>query len=108
MLVASVECQVRRDKRTEFVRMAEIFVEKVRHVSGCVECRLMTDCEVRGLYVLLSRWEDVAPLRVFLGSNEFRALLGTRILLHNPPRVSVDEVQRRVRLSGNGKTMLQW
>jgi quinol monooxygenase YgiN len=88
--------------------MAEIFVEKVRQVSGCVECRLMIDCEVRGLYVLLSRWEDVTPLRIFLGSNEFRALLGTRILLHNPPRVSVDEVQRRIRLSSHGKMLLQW
>ena len=107
MLVASVECQVKRDKRSEFVRTAEDLVAKLRHVSGCVECRLMTDCEVRGLYIVLSRWDDLIPLHRFLGSNEFRALLGTRILLHNPPRVSVDEVQRHARLSSRGKLILQ-
>jgi quinol monooxygenase YgiN len=108
MLVAGVECQDRRDKRAEFVRTAEYFVAKLSHVKGFVECRLMMDCEVRGLYTLLSRWEDATPLRAFLASNEFRALLGTRILLHDPPRVSVDEVLRRIKLSSRGEPPAQW
>jgi len=98
MLVAFVECQVKPDKKSEFVRTAENFAAKLRLLPGCLECRLMADCEVRGLYTILSRWEDGVRLRAFMASNEFRALLGTRILLHDPPRVSVDEVLRRVRL----------
>jgi quinol monooxygenase YgiN len=107
MLIAWVECQVKREKRAEFVRTAENFVARLRQVSGCVECNLMMDCEVRGLYTLLSKWESPGPLRLFLESNEFRALLGTRILLRDPPRVNVDEVLRRVRVSSRGELRLR-
>ena len=108
MLVASVQFQVRRDKRSEFVRTAENFVATLRHVPGCLECHLLSDCEVRSSYTLLSHWEGPVPLRSFLGSNDFRALLGTRILLHDPPRIAVDEVVRRARLTGRGAFTLQW
>jgi quinol monooxygenase YgiN len=108
MLVASVQFQVKRDKRSEFVRTAENFVATLRQARGCVECRLLSDCEVRGSYTLVTQWEGPVPLRAFLGSNDFRALLGTRILLHDPPRICVDEVLRRTRLTGRGDTELQW
>ena len=108
MLVASVQFQVRRDKRSEFVRTAENFVATLRQVPGCMECRLLSDCEVRSSYTLLTQWEGLPPLRDFLGSNDFRALLGTRILLHDPPRILVDEVVRRARLSSRSGRMLQW
>ena len=108
MLVASVQFQVKRDKRAEFVRTAENFAATLRQVRGCLECHLLSDCEVRGSYTLVTQWEGPMPLRVFLGSNDFRALLGTRILLHDPPRICVDEVLRRTRLTGHEEPGLQW
>ncbi len=99
MVQASIFFHVRRDKRSEFLRAAETFVALLRQSGGCLDCHLLTDCEERDSYMVLSQWDARASLRVYLGSNDFRALLGTRILLRDPPRVCIDEVTRRTRLN---------
>ena len=108
MIVASLQFQVRREKRSEFLRAAENFVSTLRQSPGCVECRLLVDCESRDRYTVSSRWDETSQLRLFLDSNEFRALLGTRILLHGPPNISIDEVVRCTRLPGRGPFRLAW
>lgn len=75
MLSASLQFHVGRDKRAEFVRAAEHFVSTLRQVPGCLECRLLADCEVKGSYTLISQWEGRAPMRRFLESDDFRALV---------------------------------
>ena len=108
MVVASLQFKVKREKRAEFVRAAETFVAILRQLPGCLDCRFLADCEMRERYTVLSRWEGLAPLRQFLDSNEFRALLGTRILLHDPPHICFDEVVRCTRLQGRGRSRLAW
>jgi quinol monooxygenase YgiN len=108
MIVASFQFQVKRDKRAEFVRAAENFVSTLRQSPGCVDCHLLSDCELRSRFTVQSRWDGRTPLRRFLQSNDFRALLGTRILLHVPPHVCIDEVVRCTRLPGRGPTVPGW
>jgi quinol monooxygenase YgiN len=108
MVVASFQFQVRREKRAEFVRAAEHFVSTLRHSPGCVDCHLLSDCELRGRFTVSSRWDGRTPLRRFLQSNEFRALLGTRILLHDPPHICIDEVVRCTHLPGRGDEIGGW
>ena len=108
MIVASLQFQVKRDKRAEFLRAAENFVGTLRQSPGCTECRMLSDVNSRDVYLVISRWENVAQLRQFLDSNDFRAMLGTRILLHVPPHISIDEVVRCAHLSGRGPLRLAW
>jgi quinol monooxygenase YgiN len=108
MVLASLLFKVRREKRTEFVRAAENFVVTLRQLPGCLDCRFLADCELRGRYTVLSRWEGSAPLRQFLESNDFRALLGTRILLHDPPHIWLDEVVRCTRVQGRAPSKVTW
>ena len=108
MVVASLQFKVKREKRAEFVRTAETFVATLRQLPGCLDCHFLADCETRDRYTVLSRWEGSGSLRQFLDSNEFRALLGTRILLHDPPHICLDEVVRCTRLQGRGKSRLVW
>ena len=100
VLLASVDFHVRREKRLEFTRAAETFIATLRRAAGCIECRLLSDCEARGSYVVFSQWQSADALNVFLQSSDFRALLGTRILLRDHPRIQIDEVARRTRLEG--------
>jgi quinol monooxygenase YgiN len=108
MVVASLQFRVKHEKRGEFVRAAETFVATLRQVSGCLDCRLLSDCEARDVFTVKTEWEAAPPLRLFLDSNEFRAMLGTRILLHHPPGLCIDEVLRRTTLTGRGRAKLGW
>jgi quinol monooxygenase YgiN len=75
MLSASLQFHVGHDKRAEFVRAAENFVSTLRQVPGCLECRLLADCEVKGSYTVISQWEGRGPMRRFLESDDFRTLV---------------------------------
>lgn len=108
MIVASFHFQVKQEKRAEFVHAAEKFVVTLRQSPGCLESQLLSNCEFRSRYTVLSRWEGRAPLERFLQSNDFRALLGTRILLHDPPHIVIDEVIRYTALPGRGRSLLTW
>jgi hypothetical protein len=57
---------------------------------------------------LTSQWEGRDVLRRFLRSDEFRALLGTRILLREAPQVSIDEVLRSSHQTGSRFRDPQW
>ena len=101
MMLVSLEFHARRDKRGEFLRTAENFVATLRQSQGCLDCRLLADCEVHGAYTLTSQWEGREAVRRFLQSDDFRALLGTKILLREAPQVSIDEVLRSSRQNGS-------
>ena len=101
MMLVTLDFHARRDKRVEFLRTAENFVATLRQSQGCLDCRLMADCEVPGSYTLTSQWEGRDALRRFLQSDDFRALLGTKILLREGPQVSIDEVLRSSRQNGS-------
>jgi quinol monooxygenase YgiN len=108
MIVASFHFEVKREKRTEFVHAAEKFVSTLRQSPGCLESQLLSNCEFRSRYTVMSRWEGRTALQRFLQSNDFRALLGTRILLHDPPHICIDEVIRYTQLPGRGRSLLSW
>ena len=84
MMLVSLDFHARRDKRVEFLRTAENFVATLRQSQGCLDCRLIAD------------WGGEEYF-----DREFRALLGTKILLREGPQVSIDEVLRSSRQNGS-------
>lgn len=100
MLVAVLSFDVRPDKRAEVVGALTQVVQTVRWATGCLGCRLVSDCENRNLVTFLSEWDSRSYLDRFLASPEFHVLEGTRFLLREGPSLSIDEVISRGRHPG--------
>lgn len=100
MLVAILTFDVRPDKRVEVVGALTHVVRTVRWATGCLGCRLVSDCENRNLVSLVSEWDSRPYLDAFLESPEFHVLEGTRFLLRDGPSLSIDEVISRGRHPG--------
>lgn len=100
MLIVTLTFDVRPDKRTEFLGAATRVVQLVRWSTGCLGCRLVTDCENDNLITFISEWDRRSYLDLFLASPEFQVLEGTRFLLQQGPTLAIDEVISRGRQPG--------
>jgi quinol monooxygenase YgiN len=100
VLIAVLTFDVLPDKRLEFAGAVTCVVQTIRWSTGCLGCRLVTDCENRNLFTFISEWDGRPYLDGFLASYEFQVLEGTRFLLHGGPSLSIDEVISRGRLPG--------
>ena len=100
MLIASLSFDVRPEKRGEFVSAVSHIVQALRWSSGCLGCRLVSDCENSNVFTLFSEWDNRTFLDGYLRSPQFRILEGTRYLLRDGPGLSIDEVVSRGRFPG--------
>jgi hypothetical protein len=67
-------------------------------VHGCFGSRLLAEVVDRQMVILAMEWADREGFDRFLQSDEYRILLGMRILLEGEPRFTVDEVITRARI----------
>jgi quinol monooxygenase YgiN len=95
VLIASLSFDVRSEKRGEFVSTLAHVVESIRWSTGCLGCRLVSDCENPGTFTFVSEWANRRYLDRYLASSEFQILEGTRFLLRHGPTLSIDEVVSR-------------
>lgn len=100
MLIASLSFNVQPDKRGEFVSAVNHIMQALRWSSGCLGCRLMSDCENPNSFTLFSEWDSRSFLDGYLSSPQFQILEGTRYLLRDGPDLSIDEVVSRGRFPG--------
>ena len=98
MFIASLTFDVRSDKRVEFVGAVTGVLDTLRWCSGCLGCRLYSDCENGNVFMLCSEWDNRAFLGSYLASPEFQILEGTSFLLRSGPSLVVDEVVARARV----------
>jgi quinol monooxygenase YgiN len=103
VLIASLSFEVRPETRTEFVSAVNHMMQTLRWSDGCLGCRFVSDCENENLFSLISEWDNRTFLDRHLGSTEFKILEGTRFLLRDGPRLSIDEVVSRGRLPGTAR-----
>jgi quinol monooxygenase YgiN len=97
VLIATLTFEVRPDKRVEVVGAVIAVVQVVRWSTGCLGCRLVTDCENDNVITLISEWDNRSCLDRFIASPEFQILEGTRFLLQDGPSFGIDEVISRGR-----------
>jgi quinol monooxygenase YgiN len=98
MLIASLTFDVRADKRAEWVSAVTQVLDTMRWSTGCLGCRLYTECENPNLFMLTSEWDNRGFLEAHLESQEFQILEGTSFLLRSGPALVVDEVVARARI----------
>jgi quinol monooxygenase YgiN len=100
VLIASLSFDVRPEKRGEFASAVAQVVETIRWSTGCLGCRLVSDCESPDTFTFVSEWDNRRYLDRYLASAEFQILEGTRFLLRQGPTLSIDEVVSRGRHPG--------
>jgi quinol monooxygenase YgiN len=100
VLIAAVTFDVQPDKRLELMSAATHLVPTIRWSTGCLGCRLLSDCENRNLFIFFSEWDSRTYLDRFLASAEFQILEGTSFVLSGGPSLSIDEVISRGRYPG--------
>jgi quinol monooxygenase YgiN len=89
---------VRADKRAEWVSAVTQVLDTMRWSTGCLGCRLFTECENPNMFMLTSEWDNRGFLEAHLESHEFQILEGTSFLLRSGPALVVDEVVARARI----------
>ena len=97
MLIAALSFDVLAEKRREFTSTALHVLQTIRWSAGCLGCRLVSDCEAPNVFSLICEWDNRLYLDRYLASAEFQILEGTRFLLRDGPRLSIDEVVSRGR-----------
>jgi len=60
--------------------------------SGCKQADLWRDSKDENRLYKISSWENRTTLDAYLQSDNFSALMGTKILLRTPPSISIDSV----------------
>jgi quinol monooxygenase YgiN len=97
--VAVIELKVEMDVRPEKLRELEqtllLFAADMRGEPGCQQADLHREVQDEHRYCLIAGWENREHLDAYLQSERCGALLGTKILLKAPPKITVDEVVRR-------------
>ena len=95
MIQLKVEMDVRPEKLRELAQTLMSLVADVRGESGCRKAGLHRDVEDEQRYYLIAEWEGREQLNAYLQSDRCSALLGTKILLKMPPKITVDAVISR-------------
>jgi quinol monooxygenase YgiN len=95
VFICSLDCRIRPDKEDEFLGSIDDLMERTRWLRGCFGCRLMADLGEGHALTLVTEWADRDSFHRFLRSDEYRIMLGMRILMEGEPRFTVDEVITR-------------
>jgi len=98
VFIGSLACRIRPEKEGEFMASIEDLMERTRWLPGCFGGRLLSDLGEGHTMTLVIEWADRDGFDRFLRSNEYRIMLGMRILMEDEPRFTVDEVITRAHI----------
>ena len=99
MFICSLGCRIRSDKEAEFFGSIDDLMKRMRWRRGCFGCRVVAELGDRRTVTFVSEWADRAALDRFFDSDECSILLGMAILMEDEPRLMVDEVVTRTRVT---------
>ena len=99
MFICSLGCRIRRDKEAEFFGSIDDLMKRTRWLRGCFGCRVVAELGDRRTVTFVTEWADRSALDRFFDSDECSILLGMAILMEDEPRLMVDEVVTRTRVT---------
>ena len=94
MIIFYITMQALADKRRELEQVIRSMIPRIRQRAGCNELRWIQDLE-QDRYSLFSVWQNRESLEDYLQSDQFGALLGTKILLNAPHSIQIYNVSSR-------------
>ncbi len=98
MIISTLRILTTPQSRTEVVRILAAQLGPTRGQPACLRCDLYQDVENRAAITLVEEWESEAALRLRLGSEGSRAILGAIELSPEHPVLYVDTVLSRAGL----------
>jgi quinol monooxygenase YgiN len=88
MIIFNVTMEALADKRRELEQCVRSMLPRIRQRAGCSELRWFQDME-HDRTSLFSVWQNRESLEDYLLSDQFAALLGTKILLIAPHSIQI-------------------
>jgi len=94
MIIFNITMEASADKRRELEQVIRSMIPRIRQRVGCNELNWFQDLE-QDRSRLFSVWQNRESLEDYLQSDQFSALLGTKILLSAPHSIQIYNVSSR-------------
>ena len=94
MIILNISMEALADKRRELEQVIRSMIPRIRQRVGCNELSWFQDLE-QDISRLFSVWQNRESLESYLQSDQFSALLGTKILLKVPHSIQIYHVSSR-------------
>ena len=94
MIIVRITMNVLPEKQLELTQTLLSMIEPTGNEAGCRNYAVFCDIEDKNHFNLLEEWETRDDLDNHLRSPRFGILLGSKILLHEPPKIQIDTVSR--------------
>lgn len=88
MILTTIEMTVLPPKRQEFMQTIHALIKSIRKEKGCMKCSAFQDIEDENTYRVVHGWETEQDLDLYLRSDLFEVLLGTKYFLSRPWEIS--------------------
>lgn len=94
MIVVRIDMNVLPAKQKELVQTLLSMIEPMRKEAGCLSYDLFGNIEDENVLNLIEEWRTRKELDHHLKSEIFGVLLGTKILLCEPPTIQIHTVSK--------------
>ena len=86
-----MKMKAKPEKLLELKQTLQALIEPTRKAKGCLSHDVFQDIENDNNICLFEKWESQADLGDHLRSDRFNVLMGTKILLNQPPCITMSE-----------------
>jgi quinol monooxygenase YgiN len=94
MVFLRITMNVFPEKQMELMQTLLSMIEPTGKEAGCLSYAVFCDIEDRNLFSLLEEWETRKDLDNHIRSYRFGILLGSKILLREPPKIQIHTVSQ--------------
>ena len=94
MIVVRVTINALPEKHLEVSQTLLSMIESTEKEAGCLSYAVFCEIENRNRFSLLEEWETREDLDHHIESHRFGVLLGTKMLLSEPPEIKIYTVSR--------------
>jgi quinol monooxygenase YgiN len=94
MIIVRITMNVLPEKQLELTQTLLSMIEPTEKEVGCLAYAVFCDIEDKSHFSLLEEWETREDLDNHLRSPRFGILLGSKILLNEPPKIQIDTISQ--------------
>ena len=94
MIIVRITMNVLPEKQLEVTQTLLSMIEPTGKEAGCLSYAVFCDIEDKNRFSLLEEWETREDLDHHIRSHRFGALLGSKTLLCEPPKIQINTVSQ--------------